>query len=299
KQGHRQRSTLAYWAHPRTWKSSCIEALELIVPKQFPGAGILVHAAKRDTVVAEGSFIGDILLAMGYEAKLKRGLPERRDQLRRALFALGAGSSQLFLVIDEAQNLAAIQLEWLKEYINWLIKRRYKVTVILFGQQELTCKRDELIEVGRTDLHARFTENLMEFEGVTCGEDLLPLLKACDSGSEFPPGSGCSYTNFLWPEAFGAGFRLESQLPAIACAFELDSGAKRIDHGVIMEYVARALAEFAETTRSRDSAAFSPEIGDWMHAVELSGYRERAPFVYRRYTGPVPTSRSRKADQYA
>ncbi|MGN6482562.1 hypothetical protein, partial [Luteibacter sp.] len=38
KQGHRQRSSLAFWAHPRTGKSSCIEALELIVPKQFPGA---------------------------------------------------------------------------------------------------------------------------------------------------------------------------------------------------------------------------------------------------------------------
>lgn len=299
RQGIRQRSSLAFWAHPLTGKSSCIEALELIIPQKFPGAGILVHEAKRDTVVAEGSFIGDILLAMEYEAKLKRGLPERRDQLRRALFALGAGASQLFLVIDEAQNLAAIQLEWLKEYINWLIKRRYKVTVILFGQQELTCKRDELIEVGRTDLHARFTQNLMEFEGAACGDDLLPLLDACDSGSEFPPGSGCSYTNFLWPEAFNAGFRLASQRSAFACALELDAGEKRIDHGVIMEYVARSLAEFAEATRLRDGVGFSPTVDDWLHAVKLSGYCDRPPYVYRSYSRPVPTNRSRKCDQYA
>lgn len=116
KHGRRQRSSLAFWAHPRTGKSSCIEAMELVVKQHFPGAGMLVHEAKRDLVPAEGSFIGDMLLAMGFEPGLQRGLPERRNQLRRALFAMGAGASHLFIIIDEAQNLIPIQLEWLKEY---------------------------------------------------------------------------------------------------------------------------------------------------------------------------------------
>lgn len=298
KYGRRQRSSLAFWAHPRTGKSSCIEAMELMVKRSFPGAGILVHEAKRDIVPAEGSFAGDMLLAMGYEPKLKAGLPERRDQLRRALFALGAGSSHLFIVIDEAQNLMPIQLEWLKEYINWLIKRRYKVTVVLFGQQELICKRDELIHEGRTDLHARFTEDLLEFEGLTCGEDLRALLRACDEGSEFPFGTGWTYTQFLWPKAFVAGFRMESQLVSIASVFELDKGTKKIAHGIAMEYIARTLSEFADITRSRDSAGFTPSLGDWRAALERSGYNSKPPIVTRTYGQPRGKSPTPKYNQY-
>ena len=297
KHGRRQRSSLAFWAHPRTGKSSCIEAMELVVKQHFPGAGMLVHEAKRDLVPAEGSFIGDMLLAMGFEPGLQRGLPERRHQLRRAMFAMGAGASHLFIIIDEAQNLIPIQLEWLKEYINWLIKRRYKVTVILFGQQELVCKRDELITVGRTDLHARFTENLMEFEGVTCGEDLRALLKACDAGSEFPFGTGWTYTQFLWPEAFAAGFRLEQQLPGIAAAFELDRGYKKIEHGVAMEYIARAIAEFADLTCSRDSAGFTPCLDDWTLALKNSRYQERPPLVERKYAQSDWAKKASKRNQ--
>lgn len=296
--GRRQRSSLAFWAHPRTGKSSCIEAIELLVSTAFPGAGVVTHEAKHDTVVAEGSFIGDMLLAMGYEIALRRGLPERRDQLRRALFAMGAGASQLFIIIDEAQNLHAIQLEWLKEYINWLIKRRYKVAVILFGQQELTCKRDELIAVGRTDLHARFTETLLEFEGVTCGDDLRPMLQACDFASEFPSASGWSYTHFLWPMAFGKGFTLESQLATIATAFGLDEGGSKIAHGIPMEYIARAISEFAELTRKRDGCDFAPTTSDWELAVKRSGVTNMPKPVYRHYS-PVtksPKSRTRTRD---
>lgn len=285
KHATRQRSSLAFWAHPLTGKSSCIEALETVLRRKVPGCGILVHEAKTNTTIAEGTFISDILFTVDYEPKIHRGLAEKRDQLRRALFALAAGARHLFIIIDEAQSLHGLELEWLKEYINWLIRRRYKVTVILFGQSELIDKRDSLISEGRSDLNARFTDNLSEFEPIGGIADVRPVLRAMDNASEFPAGSGWSYTQFLWPRAWAAGFRIESQLDLLWRAFGVDRARSLGSEGVGMNYIAIALAEFAWDTRERDSEGFAPTLDDWRRAVELSGYLERAPMPSRPEAG--------------
>lgn len=281
KHARRQRSSIAFWAHPLTGKSSCIEALESVLPRKIPGCGILVHEAKTNTTIAEGTFISDILFTVDYEPKIHRGLAEKRDQLRRALFALAAGARHLFLIIDEAQSLHGLELEWLKEYINWLIRRRYKVTVILFGQSELVDKRDSLISDGRSDLNARFTDNLSEFEPIGNITDFRPVLRAMDSASEFPAGSGWSYTQFLWPRAWAAGFRMEDQLGSFWRAFGADRERSQHSEGVGMNYIAIALAEFAWATKDRDGEGFYPIADDWRNAVQLSGYLDRAPMPSR------------------
>ncbi|WEN13766.1 ATP-binding protein [Rhodanobacter sp. AS-Z3] len=277
KWGRRQQAGGAFWAEPRTGKSSCIRAIVRVIAMKFPGAGVLVYEAKKDIVCAEGSLIEDMLLAMEFEGKRPRRLPDMRDQLCRAFFALSAKRRHLFLIFDEAQCLHAIQLEWIKCYINFLVKRGYRVTVVMFGQHELIGMRNRIMMRGRSDLNFRFMEHFLQFEAILCGNDILALLIACDQESEYPSGSGVSYTQFLWPRSFEAGFRLSDQLLAICIGFGMAIEGKLTHEGIAMEYVARTLAELAELTRDRDSTGFLPSKEDWKMAVTLSGYFDRPP----------------------
>ena len=49
-----------------------------------------------------------------------------------------------------------------------------------------------------------------QFEGLVGLVDFRLLTEALDSGSEYPNGSNCSYTQYFLPEAYGAGFRFNN-----------------------------------------------------------------------------------------
>lgn len=293
--GRRQRSAVAFWAHPLCGKSSCIEVLVRVLPSHFPGCGILVHEATSSLVLAEGTFIADLLHSMDFEPKIRHELAEKRNQLRRALYALGADGEHLFLLIDEAQELDEMELRWLKGAINWLIGRKLKVTVVLFGQQELMWLRNGLAATGRSDLNARFTAMLHEFESPTKLIDILPALEACDGGSEWPEGSGWSYTHFLWPAAFRAGLRLAKQSGPMWLAFKNAAmNTKGRAAGVGMNYFAEALAALADLTRDRDSPDFQFTNEDWAQAVAICGYAQRPPLVKTENREHAPRRQRRK-----
>ncbi|MBB3228168.1 hypothetical protein FHW69_002803 [Luteibacter sp. Sphag1AF] len=281
KWGRRQQAGGAFWAEPRTGKSSCIRAIRQAIATTYPGAGVLVYEAKTDLVCAEGSLIQDMLHAMEFEGKTSRRLPDLREQLCRALFALGAKRRHVFLILDEAQCLHAIQLGWIKYYINFLVNRHYRVTVVMFGQHELIGMRNQIMMKGRSDLNSRFMEHFFQFEAILCGDDVADFLIACDEQSEYPSGSGLSYTHFLWPRAFEAGMRLSDQLLGLCGGFGMSLHGKLTGEGIAMEYIARTLAELAELTRDRDSAGFVPGYEDWGTAVKMSGYFDRPPIQRR------------------
>jgi len=197
--GRRHRSSLAFWAHPMTGKSACIRSLEKMLPIWYPGCGVLIYEGKvKSSAVAEGAFLEDILKTLNYEPKIQHSLAAKRDQVKNALYALSAVGRHLFVLIDEAQELKEQELCWLKEALNWInLKQKFKVAVILFGQQELLDLQRDLIGKGRSDLHIRYTSRLMEFETIRKSADLAPPFNACDVGSEYPVGTGWSYTRFL------------------------------------------------------------------------------------------------------
>lgn len=276
-QARMQRGCIAFWAHPTTGKTCCITALIAILTERFPGCGIVRHEAKSNSkVVAEGSFIADMLHSLEYCGKIQHTVADKREQLRRALYAHGAASRHIIFLLDEAQELAEPEFRWLKEVGNWLVQRGFKVTTVLFGQEELIELRDYVRLSGRSDLGVRFFQNMYEFEQVQCYQDLVPLLEGCDEGSEYPEGTGWSYTHFLWPEAYAAGFRLKRQASRFWQAFASVSLLTKGEHGVSMSFVAESLSHFADATRDRDATHMQPTDKDWVAAVERTGYEQRA-----------------------
>lgn len=278
-QARLQRGSLALWARPFTGKSSFIRALKPVLRERFRGCGVVIHEAKSNQVAAEGTFIADILLSMDYQGKVPRDLPGKRNQIRRALFALGAERRHVIFIVDEAQELAMQELIWLKEQANWLTEKNFKVTTILIGQQELLDLRDEVLSNGRSDLIKRFFLNTLEFELIKKSADLAPLLAGCDDASEYPEGTGWTYTQTLWPLAFASGFRLSNEVDSFWSGFSAVSRMARGEVGISMDYVAGALSQLADMTLERDAEHFRPTPEDWIHAIDQAGYGERAPLV--------------------
>lgn len=64
--------------------------------------------------------------------------------------------------------------------------------------------------VGERQIIARFLSEPLAFDGRTSVEELKEILKTFDEGTEYPEGSGWSYTRFFLPQAFEQGFRLQT-----------------------------------------------------------------------------------------
>lgn len=279
--GERQRSSIAFWAHPGAGKTSCLEALRPQLAAWFPGCGILELEAESKSVTAEGQFLETLWYSLNAGVRVQRSLAGKREQIKRGLLALGATGQHVVILIDEAQELLERELSWLKLQLNALVRHGYTVTVVMFGQYELVQRCSLLQQQGRTDLHARFFQNLYEFEGVMQAEDFEMIFRACDEASEFPEGKGWSFTEFLWPQAFAHGFRLANQSKNIWEAFRAASPNTSLKMGLSMDWVARALAEFAQSTRDKDLPVFEPTLEMWGHTLKTIGYRD-APSRWQR-----------------
>ncbi len=297
--GRKHRESVAFWAHPVTGKSFCIEIFKAELPKAFNGAGVFVYEVKpkdeedeertrpsQKINAKESLFLRDMLEEMDYEPKIEYTLPGKRRQVRKALLGLAGQARHIFLIFDEAQGLDEQELTILKSIVNFLTKNDVRVTTVLFGQVELLEQRARIVTRYRSDLDIRFTKALYEFSGIRSWEDLRVALEACDLGSEFPVGSGLSYTQFLFPQAYEAGFRMVSLAKPLWTAFMNVSALRAGESGIAMEYVASALSELVTMLKGADGAQFAIGNAELEQAVKASGYGRRK--AVRR---PVNTSK--------
>ncbi|PTT62577.1 ATP-binding protein [Stenotrophomonas sp. HMWF003] len=286
----RSRSSVAFWAHPLSGKSSCIAALRKLAPVQFPSCGFIVYEPSSKEVPAEGALIEDLLSEIGYEGRIDRTLTGKRNQLERALYSLAIAGRRIFLVIDEAQNLHAKELGWLKRLVNWLTVRDIKVTVVLFGQSQLCAMHDRL-KVQMPDFSERFMSRLNEFRSLQDASDIRVCLRCCDEEAQYPAGSGWSYTQYLWPRAYAQGFRLAKCADEMFEAFRARSGGVIDREGVSMQWIAEALMLVGLDAETSDTDDLVLTRSDWERAIEDTDYGARSPPAF------VSAARRRRADR--
>lgn len=247
------RHSHVFWADPCTGKSFCLASLENHIRSKFPASGVLIYEPMKEDLTFEGRMLEDILLQMEVGFPIARSPAGKRDQLTRALLALAGDDMRVFFLIDEAQELYIRELNWLRGILNKLNRKRIKVIIVMMGQRQLLDRVDEVRRAGRKDLMDRFFKRVNEFKGCTSQGDLDALCEAMDAKSEFPEGSGWTYTQLLFPRAFQAGFRFQIQGMLLWNALTHGLSAGEIDRGVGMEDVATYLAEVCVLHRQLDA----------------------------------------------
>lgn len=240
---------------------------------------LAVHlaVAKTHEKVSERAFYGD--LCESFMLTNQGTAEERSGRLRKAIVAAcqAMGGNQFLLMIDEGQNWGEKEWEWLRDTGNVLLKdNKITLTTVTFGDMRLGAVRGK-VQRTRQDLWARFMMKSTVFSGIRNKEDLAYFLSQLDNAEkyEYPAGSGISFSEFFFPLAYGAGWRLENQTDAIWQAFERAASkvTRKVDE-LGMQWVSDTVVDFLISRTLSDFEGFNCEPDDWDNSVAASRFVE-------------------------
>lgn len=226
----------------------------------------------------EGGFWTDFLRDIGY------GLPDAghvHDKRHRAAEfiiseAQRMGDHRAVLFIDEAQNLRWMHYDWLIALYNELEENDIQLYVYLFGQEELKAQKEAFRAEGRLQVVGRFMVQQISFRGLGSKEDLRYALSRYDDHSEYPTGSGISFTRHYFPAAFERGWRLADQTDLIWGGF-MEIRTQSNIHGkpnIPMQAFTAVVDGILLTCGSKSSTAPTIAPKTVMQLIQESGYTD-------------------------
>lgn len=263
------------YGRPRLGKSRAISFLMHILPADYNNRlSIYDLSSYQSKSPTERSFYEDLLSGVGHDLAFKGSTSEKRVRLTRYLIEQGIRleNRRIVFFMDDAQRLSELQYNCLMDIYNDLDKAGIQLTFILVGQPELIHQRSAFIRTKKTQIVGRFMSQDHEFTGIQNLEDLKYCLTSFDQESEYPIGSGWSFTRNYFPEAFNDGHRLENEVTNL---FELlkecasSAGLRKID--IPMQYLMLTI-EYVYKRFGANTGNYWPTIEQWRRAIESSGY---------------------------
>lgn len=267
-----RRSAVLFEGAPRVGKSRCSEFVAAHLKSQLPNALVIYHIAR----VRERGRRPSVLAELCVTEKTKPA-PRGVDHLDHLLAYIeghvtGQADPQCVLIIDEIQLWRQYYFELLSCLHNYLKREGISLELIEFAQSEIYDKLSGLHAIGKNQLVARFFSEIIPYRGCQNIEDLTTILQACDDGSEFPIGSGISYTAFFAPKAFAAGFRLGPLAGLLWKMFDGEVTGKYVKN-LPMQHVRESIVDLLQLIAPHDSALFEVDEKIIREAVHRSGIR--------------------------
>lgn len=264
----------------RFGKSSAVDHwLQQLLSERHGGYVPLVVWSHTDSGGAywPGRFYAYLLQASGHRlAQTRRNPLERQTMLIERWIELAAqgGGHFLVLVIDEAQGMTQREWLWLVELHSLLERERIRLCVFSIASLQFFDEPFSMALAGGAHVAARFILAAAPFHGVRSIEELAYVMRGYDEGSEWPPGSGCSFTAGLAPRPWAGGFRMERQADVLMQALT-DLLPPR--YAGPIDFPMKTVAQVCRHTLLRIASgisvdeATSPEA--WRAAVDDSGHR--------------------------
>lgn len=204
------------WGNFRTGKTQAIRYLlaniERLLGSRIP-AFLLSPWDAENQPVTENRFYQELLYMLGYELpESGTGAIKRRRVIDYMIERVREQREHRFLLfVDEAQWLTRKHFRCLMDLHNQLKIADVRLVVVLVGQPELLQIKEGLRSSRQGHLVGRFMTCTHRFDGVVNFADIDRMLCALDEGSEYPVGSGMSFTKYFVPVAFDAGWRMRKQ----------------------------------------------------------------------------------------
>lgn len=264
------------YGRPRLGKSRALSFLMHILPADYNNRlSIYDLSSYQSKSPTERSFYEDLLSGVGHDLAFRGSTSEKRVRLVRYLIEQGIRleNRRIVFFMDDAQRLSELQYNCLMDIYNDLDKAGIQLTVILVGQPELLHQRSAFIRTKKTQIVGRFMTQDHEFTGIQNLEDLKYCLTGFDQESEYPVGSGWSFTHYYFPEAFKDGHRLEHEAKDLFNLFKESAsaaGIRKID--IPMQYLMLTIEYICKRFGSINSGNHWPTIEQWRKAIESSGY---------------------------
>jgi hypothetical protein len=210
---------------------------------------------KRHDRFSEIQFLSELLGASDHKYSKAGSRQLLLDRLTRqySTCARNTGGNHIALIIDEAQYMHDAEYTTLCNLQNELDNLGYLLTVISVGSHELSYQYEAFLESGEMHLTGRFMVREAKFRGISCETELNFVLDGYDSLTEWPEGSGRSYTHYFLPQSFDAGFRMAKYSESLWSIFlALAPQIAGFNLEVPMEHVAKTVeAVFREFSDNR------------------------------------------------
>lgn len=226
----------------------------------------------------EGVFFEEMLDSFGHGLPYSGTPSKKRNRLTNFLIEKAdlSGQNKVVLFLDDAQRLVEMEYNWLMDINNALDKYGVSMTAILVGQPELIHQRGAFRTAKKTQIIGRFMVHDYQFQGIKTIDDIKACLTGYDSSSEYPEGSGWSFTRYFFPEAYEEGMRLES------CADVIYEEITRIrrEAGINnemetpMQYLTLAIEYILKNFGTTGHELKWVERAHWNEAIYESGYIE-------------------------
>lgn len=222
--------------------------LESVLAERFGAVLPLVIWIRRpDNQKSEAEFWHQLLLASKF-AFVDPNRPPKRSAGFHLCFerfiaiAKNAGSNQVVLLIDEAQDMRLQEWKWLTGLQNALDNGGFNLSVFSVGTHQLGYQHEYLASTGNAHIAARFMAAHSRFHGLRIAAELEFVLTGYDIDSEWPSGSGTTYLQHFAPVDFKAGHRLTQSAAVLWKAME-DLSPIKVKHKLEfpMQSVTRAV----------------------------------------------------------
>ena len=264
-----RRTGIVFYAFPRVGKTRCAMAIQELLSTEFPRIYVTLLSARRASRPTDGHMFRLILEAENHALSGRANADVLFDNAKSdiRLKTNTNGGSQYILLIDEMQLLNDTDLQQLVSFHNALELAKIKMTTISFAQPEILHRRSALMTSNDRQIIARFLSEPIPFDGCSDRKELQALLESYDEDSEYPEGSGWSYTRFFFPQAFDEGFRLAQYASLIWRG--LTQAAGYGGNGMIpMEHICHTIEHLLLASRHEDCANFVISADDVAAAVE-------------------------------
>lgn len=267
---------VCFVADSRSGKTFGIEVMRQTLPQSFPRIPVYSVAAKEHDRPTERSLYTDLLMDCQHGVTDSGTAMARRIRLLNLWLATveASGGDRLILFVDEAQNWAEEDFTRLRDLSNNLALKDFRLITVLFAHPNLLATRISLLASKRTDLIGRFMLHPRVFRSVSSVSDLIEVMKCYDDPeiSEFPIGSGISYSQFFRPQAFQAGWRLEKEAGPCWAAFSAEAGKHKGHYEVGMQWIASAIRNFLYVHWQIEHGDPVGSDDIWTEAVCASGF---------------------------
>lgn len=269
---------------PRTGKTKSIrfavDELRDELGATFP---VLTFCCQDHQYPTEARFFESLLSDFGHSLSRSGTAGAKRARLTQFLIqqARTDDHRRLVLIGDEAQKLQEPQYKWLVDIYNELDRHEITTTVVLVGQPELIHQRDAFEKQKKMQIVGRFMVHLHQFAGLQNQKDFAYCLKGYDEGSEYPEGSGCSFTKYFFASGFEAGWRLAGESKILWEAFQqVRAEAKLPGKAEIpMQYFTRSVEFILREYGSVEGGKPTISLNQWKEAIVQSGYRDAGRYL--------------------
>lgn len=202
------RSGCAVYGDPRIGKSSAIDALILLIERNFQSISAFKYNMQEHQIQTEKEFFRNILTSFGHARANKGNAGEKFDTIVDFLTEEAYKDSlrRLVIFIDEAQWLTDQQYRYLRGIYNTIHDRGVVPLFVLVGDFGLFEKYDQF-KVSHREITGRFMRNLYNFRGILSEEEVRIALNCYDTTTD----GGCPFSRYFFTTAFDDGWCLASE----------------------------------------------------------------------------------------